>query len=91
MSGEVVSMEAGRRRLQERLDAKERFKRRRVALGISSAPAGSAERLCCMCNKPSIMSIPILDLDSRTDAGEKHFCADHTPWPGGIDDLEIGE
>ena len=43
MSGDVVLMEAGRRRLQERLEAKERFKRRRIALGLSDAPAGSAE------------------------------------------------
>ena len=68
MSGEVITMEAGRQQLQERLEAKERFKRRRIALGISSAPT----------------SFPTAFDDS--------WNPEELPkWPGGIDDMEIGE
>jgi hypothetical protein len=45
MSGDVVSIEAGRKRLQERQEAKERFKRRRVALGLADAPEATPSDL----------------------------------------------
>lgn len=90
MSGEVVEMECGRKRRQERQEAKERFKRRRVALGLADAPADVSGRLCVMCGKPAVMAMPLINADTDEDAGHKYFCAEHTPsWPGGIDDLEV--
>lgn len=87
MSGEVVSMEAGRKRLAEALEAKERFKRRRVALGLSSAQEGTPEacnmpfeRLpCCACDPGIGLTRPVCT------------CGGLPKWPGGIDDMEIGE
>jgi len=41
----VVTLETGRQKLRERAEAKERFKRRRVALGLSNAPRATPEDL----------------------------------------------